>query len=53
MLSSIFNDFIELQYSLISVLKGERVLVIDFGALYRSIGLWKDDDEDDFITKHY
>ncbi|CAD8091770.1 unnamed protein product [Paramecium primaurelia] len=43
---------------MLSVLKGERVLVIDFGALYKAIGLWNDEDEDDddnsnLITKHY
>lgn len=42
---------------MLSVLKGERVLVIDFGALYKAIGLWNDEDEDDdnsnMITKQY
>ncbi|CAD8105914.1 unnamed protein product [Paramecium sonneborni] len=42
---------------MLNVLKGERVLVIDFGALYKTIGLWKDEEEEDdnsnLITKHY
>ncbi|CAK93982.1 unnamed protein product (macronuclear) [Paramecium tetraurelia] len=42
---------------MLSVLKGERVLVIDFGALYKAIGLWSDDEEDDdnsnMTTKYY
>ncbi|CAD8201800.1 unnamed protein product [Paramecium octaurelia] len=42
---------------MLSVLKGERVLVIDFGALYKAIGLWNDEEEDDdnsnMTTKYY
>lgn len=34
-------DFVR---NIILLFKGERTLVIDFGAIYRYVGLWKDDD---------
>jgi len=30
--------------NLVLLLKGERTLVIDFGAIYRYFGLWKEED---------
>lgn len=34
----------DLVRNIILLIKGERTLVIDFGAIYRYVGLWKDDD---------
>ncbi|KAM3146728.1 hypothetical protein pb186bvf_001258 [Paramecium bursaria] len=38
------NIAISILSNLVKVVKGEQMIIIDFGALYRSLGIWQKED---------